>query len=72
LTAADYKAVRPIPFILGMVKGEVKYEDDVIAEALENIQSAERASGIEPVALEDPNQGDPNEELPLQTVMKEV
>jgi hypothetical protein len=55
-----------------MVKGEVKYEDDVIAEALENIQSAERASGIEPVALEDPNQGDPNEELPLQTVMKEV
>jgi hypothetical protein len=31
---------------------------------LENIQSAERASGIEPVALEDPNQGDPNEELP--------
>jgi hypothetical protein len=47
-----------------MVKGEVKYEDDVIAEALENIQSAERASGIEPVALEDPNQGDPNEELP--------
>jgi hypothetical protein len=61
LTAADYKAVRPtIPFILGMV-GEVKYEDDVIAEALENIQSAERASGIEPVALEDPNQGDPNE-----------
>jgi hypothetical protein len=43
LTAADYKAVRPtIPFILGMVK--VKYEDDVIAEALENIQSAERAS----------------------------
>jgi hypothetical protein len=40
------------------------YEDDVIAEALENIQSAERASGIEPVALEDPNQGDPNEELP--------
>jgi hypothetical protein len=60
LTAADYKAVRPIPFILGMVK----YEDDVIAEALENIQSAERASGIEPVALEDPNQGDPNEELP--------
>jgi hypothetical protein len=45
-----------------MVKG--KYEDDVIAEALENIQSAERASGIEPVALEDPNQGDPNEELP--------
>jgi hypothetical protein len=31
-----------------MVKGEVKYEDDVIAE---NIQSAERASGIEPVAF---------------------
>jgi hypothetical protein len=23
-----------------------------------------KASGIEPVALEDPNQGDPNEELP--------
>jgi hypothetical protein len=43
LTAADYKAVRPtIPYIL---VGEVKYEDDVIAEALENIQSAE-----EPVA----------------------
>jgi hypothetical protein len=31
-----------------MVKGE-SYEDDVIAE--ENIQSAERASGIEPVAF---------------------
>jgi hypothetical protein len=56
-----------------MVKGEVKYEDDVIAEALENIQSAERASGIEPVALEDPNQGDPTKILViLQTVMKEV
>jgi hypothetical protein len=63
LTAADYKAVRPtIPFILGMVKGKLN-EDDVIV-TLENIQSAERASGIEPVALEDPNQGDPNEELP--------
>jgi hypothetical protein len=74
LTAADYKAVRPtIPFILGMVKGE-EYEDDVIAEALENIQSAERASGIEPVALEDPNQGDPTKSflVILQTVMKEV
>jgi hypothetical protein len=35
-----------------MVKGKLS-EDDVIAEALENIQSAERAS-IEPVALEDP------------------
>jgi hypothetical protein len=32
----SYKAVRPtIPFILGMVKGEVKYESDVIEEALE-------------------------------------
>jgi hypothetical protein len=56
LTAADYKAVRPtIPFILGMVKG--KLYESVIAEALENIQSAERASGIEPVALEDPDHG---------------
>jgi hypothetical protein len=32
-----------------MVKGEVKYEDDV-SRSFENIQSAERASGIEPVA----------------------
>jgi hypothetical protein len=32
LTAADYKAVRPFPFILGMVKGE--YESDVIEEAM--------------------------------------
>jgi hypothetical protein len=63
LTAADYKAVRPtIPFILGMVKGKLSMKM-MLAEALE-IQSAERASGIEPVALEDPNQGDPNEELP--------
>jgi hypothetical protein len=45
-----------------MVKGKLSMKM-MLAEALE-IQSAERASGIEPVALEDPNQGDPNEELP--------
>jgi hypothetical protein len=56
-----------------MVKGKLS-EDDVIAEALENIQSAERASGIEPVALEDPIKETLTKSflVILQTVMKEV